>query len=431
MNMQTATDELSLGDLAAALSESLSMVVYPVGSVIFREGEPAGCAYLIERGEIQISVRPNGEEQVVAVLGAGELLGEMAPIDDQPRSATATVIRDAEVISISREQLEVIINGSGPLMQLLLRVLLDRLRSTQKSGNGKDPLELIVPKENKKPDGRYEAIRGRAVEQLKMETALQDALKRREFDLYLQPIVRLDDNQLAGFEALIRWISPEKGIVQPNDFLGVAEDTGLIVPMGLWVIEHACNLLSRMESRFKAAFPGLPPLFITANVSARQIATLNDVDDIVATIKKSGIDPSQLKIEITEGVLVKNPDVAEIGLKRLKDIGVSFAIDDFGTGYSSLNYLHRFPLDTLKIDRSFIHAMLEDTGSFTIVRAVTKLAQELNMDIVAEGIERPDEITKLQEIGCNFGQGYLFSRPVPMKQAIELLTGASIERTLS
>jgi EAL domain-containing protein (putative c-di-GMP-specific phosphodiesterase class I) len=430
MNIEPITEEFLLTDLAAALPESWSSTVYPAGSVIFREGEPAGCAYLIERGQIQISVCPNGEEKVLAVLGQGELLGEMAPIDDQPRSATATVLSDAEVISISRQQLETVIDDSGPLMQLLLRVLLDRLRSTQRGSDANIPVERGKPIERKLFAG-YEAIRGRAVEQLQMEKALQEALRRREFELYLQPIIRLSDNHLAGFETLIRWISPEKGILQPMEFLGVAEDSGLIVPIGLWVLEHSCHILGRMEGQFQDAFPGLPPLFISANVSARQLASLKDVDDMVAIIKKTGVDASHLKIEITEGLLVKNPEIAEIGMKKLKEIGVTFAIDDFGTGYSSLSYLHRFPLDTLKIDRSFVNAMLEDTGSFTIVRAVTKLAQELNMDIVAEGIERPEEITKLQELGCNYGQGFLFSRPVPVNQAMDLLTGASRERTLS
>jgi EAL domain-containing protein (putative c-di-GMP-specific phosphodiesterase class I) len=185
-----------------------------------------------------------------------------------------------------------------------------------------------------------------------------------------------------------------------------------------------------MESRFQSAFPGSPPLFMSANVSARQLGTLSDIDNMVATIRKTRIDPSLLKIEITENLLVENPEIADVGLKKLKDIGVTFAIDDFGTGYSSLSYLHRFPLDTLKIDRSFINRMLDDTGSYSIVRAVTKLAQELNMDIVAEGIERAGEVSKLQEMGCNYGQGYLFSRPVPANQAMDLLSGASLERTL-
>ena len=192
--------------------------------------------------------------------------------------------------------------------------------------------------------------------------------------------------------------------------------------MDLWVIEHACYMLKRFQAIRDREFPDDEPLFMSANVSARQLLSLNNVDIIIATIRKTGVDPSAIKIEITEGLLITDPEMAITAINRLKALGVTIALDDFGTGYSSLGYLHRFPLDTLKIDRSFVSSMLNSRESMTVIRTITRLARDLKLSCVSEEIEDPSELTTLKDFGCDYGQGYLFSRPVPGKDVAELLT---------
>jgi EAL domain-containing protein (putative c-di-GMP-specific phosphodiesterase class I) len=261
---------------------------------------------------------------------------------------------------------------------------------------------------------------------IKQEIELRDAFARRELDLYYQPIVRLSDYRLAGFEALIRWISPERGVVGPNDFIGVAEESGLIVPIGLWVLEHACHMLNRFQAVRNRYYPEEEPLFMSANVSARQLGNSDNVDTIISTIRRTGIDPGTLKIEITEGLLLDDPEAAITAFGRLKALGAKIALDDFGTGYSSLSYLHRFPLDTLKIDRSFVMSMLKSKESMTVVRTITRLARELDLTCVSEGIENPHELTTLKNFGCDYGQGYLFAKPLPTAAAEEIIKRAEL-----
>jgi diguanylate cyclase len=413
------TQEVSFDDLAAALTESLTPVIYQAGSAIFREHEVGGPAYLIERGQVKITQNEGDEQKVVAILGPGELLGEMSPIDNQSRSATATAITETEVIPISRLQLEEVIGKTDPLIQLLLRVLIERIRKgSSNPSTSNDGLKIMNRDASLKS---IEAIRGKAITQIKLETELRDAFARRELDLYYQPIVRLSDFRLAGFEALIRWISPERGVVGPNDFIGVAEESGLIVPIGLWVLEHACHMLTRFQAVRDRYYPEEEPLFMSANVSARQLRDVDNVDTMISTIRRTGIDPGALKIEITEGLVLDDPEAAIAAFTRFKALGAKIALDDFGTGYSSLSYLHRFPFDTLKIDRSFVMSLLKSKHSMTVVRTITRLAHDLNLTCVSEGIEDPHELTTLKNFGCEYGQGFLFAKPLPAADAEELI----------
>ena len=419
MNYLNVPVDFPVDEITDALAENLTPVIYRAGAYIFREDEPGGYAYVIERGEVNITKAVDDGEIIIATLGPGELLGEMSPIDNQRRSASARAISETEVIPISRGQFSEVINNADPLIQLLLNVLLDRLRSVNADA-GPQPDGLHMFDRDLKSES-IEAIRGRAIGQIKAETELRDAFARRELDLFYQPIVDMENTRLAGFEALLRWLSPDKGIIGPDQFIGVAEESGLIVPIGLWVIEHACHMLTRFQTLRDRHFPDAPPLFITANVSARQLRTTHQVDAIIATIRRTGIDPTALKIEITEGLLLDDPEGAIKAFTRLKALGVHIALDDFGTGYSSLSYLHRFPLDTLKIDRSFVTSMLKSRDSMTVISTITRLARDLKLNCVSEGIEDPHELAKLRDFDCDYGQGYLFSKPVPESEVAALI----------
>ena len=247
-----------------------------------------------------------------------------------------------------------------------------------------------------------------AVYVLQMENDLRRAIEREELRVYYQPIVALENGQLAGFEALIRWQHPERGFINPSDFIPLAEDTGLIVPLGLWILKRACQQLCQWQWQS----PANRSLFMSVNLSGKQVAQPDLVENIRDILDETHVDPKHLKLEITESAVMENAEMAARLLKRLKALGVQLSIDDFGTGYSSLSYLHRFPVNTLKIDRSFVGRIGEAAENIEIVRTVISLAENMGMEVVAEGVETLSQLTQLRKLKCQYGQGYLFSRPV-------------------
>jgi diguanylate cyclase (GGDEF)-like protein len=247
-----------------------------------------------------------------------------------------------------------------------------------------------------------------AVYVLQMENDLRRAIEREELRVYYQPIVALENGQLAGFEALIRWQHPERGFINPSDFIPLAEDTGLIVPLGLWILKRACQQLCQWQWQS----PANRSLFMSVNLSGKQVAQPDLVENIRDILDETHVDAKHLKLEITESAVMENAEMAARLLKRLKALGVQLSIDDFGTGYSSLSYLHRFPVNTLKIDRSFVGRIGEAAENIEIVRTVISLAENMGMEVVAEGIETLSQLAQLRKLKCQYGQGYLFSRPV-------------------
>jgi diguanylate cyclase (GGDEF)-like protein len=247
-----------------------------------------------------------------------------------------------------------------------------------------------------------------AVYVLQMENDLRRAIDREELRVYYQPIVSLENGQLAGFEALIRWQHPERGFINPADFIPLAEDTGLIVPLGLWILKRACQQLSKWQWQS----PANRSLFMSVNLSGKQVAQPDLVNQIRHILEETHVEPKFLKLEITESAVMDNAEMAVQLLKRLKALGVQLSIDDFGTGYSSLSYLHRFPVNTLKIDRSFVGRIGEAAENIEIVRTIVSLADNMGMEVVAEGVETLSQLVQLRKLKCQYGQGYLFSRPV-------------------
>ncbi len=252
------------------------------------------------------------------------------------------------------------------------------------------------------------AMRVRAVERMELETALQHAVDHDEFVLHYQPMIELDSGRQIGFEALVRWHHPQRGLIYPNEFITVAEETGLIVPIGWWALREACRqVITWMSDRPDDSTP-----FVSVNCSSRQLAESDFTDRIESILMEEGVPARLLKLEITESILLENQETAYRVLNRLRDIGVRIAIDDFGTGYSSLSYLHNLPIDVLKIDRSFVAKMGRADDGNEIVRTIIALAHGLGLSVVAEGVENQRQLEQLRKLGCEYGQGYLFSAAV-------------------
>jgi EAL domain-containing protein (putative c-di-GMP-specific phosphodiesterase class I) len=271
---------------------------------------------------------------------------------------------------------------------------------------------------------RYEifdtAMHTRAVTLLRLESDLRLALERQELCLYYQPIISVASGELSGFEALVRWQHPERGIISPEQFIPLAEETGLIVPLGLGVLREACNQLRKWQQGSLAD----RDLIMSVNLSAKQLIQSDLIEKVEEVLTESGINPWLLKLEITESVVMENAELAAVTLARLRGLGVRLSIDDFGTGYSSLSYLNRFPVDTLKVDRSFIMRMCEGDESFEIVKTIVTLAGNLGMQVIAEGVETEDQLEQLKLLKCQYAQGYLFSRPLAATDADIFIRGA-------
>ena len=246
-----------------------------------------------------------------------------------------------------------------------------------------------------------------ALDRMDLEMDLRSAISHHEFRLHYQPILRLDTGRITEVEALIRWQHAKRGLLQPDSFIGLTEETGLIVPIGQWVLKEAC----RQARVWQLEFPSTPPLVMSVNLSAKQFQHPTLVQEISEALEESGLDAGSLKLEITESVVMQDAPATLAKLKELKDLGIRLAIDDFGTGYSSLGYLKRFPVDTLKIDRSFVKGLSKEGNDNAIVRAVVTVAKTLNMDVTAEGVETDQQRIELMALGCDRAQGFLFAKP--------------------
>lgn len=256
------------------------------------------------------------------------------------------------------------------------------------------------------------SLRERAMTRLEMESDLRNALGRQELKVYYQPILSLETGKVAGFEALLRWIHPTRGMILPSEFIPLAEETGLILPIGAWVISEACRQLRRWQK----IRPGQPPLYMNVNISSRQFAQPGLVKYIQQVLDETGLDPRTLKLEITEHTIMDISSNAAAVLAQLRDLGVHVLIDDFGTGYSSLGYVHNFPIDTIKIDRIFISQMGVNGCQADIARTIINLAHDLGIGTIAEGIETEEQLERLRSMDCELGQGWLFSKALSQER---------------
>jgi EAL domain-containing protein (putative c-di-GMP-specific phosphodiesterase class I) len=260
-------------------------------------------------------------------------------------------------------------------------------------------------------------MRTRAARRLTLQTDLQHALARDQLRVCYQPTIRLDTLEIVGFEALLRWNHPERGLIPPSGFIPLAEETGLIVPIGRWVLHEAC----RQVAHWRRTMHGYEQLGIAINVSARQLQGPPFVIDVREAVELTGLDPGAITLEITESLLLADADVIANQLQEFKDFGVRLAIDDFGTGYSSLSYLTRFPIDVMKIDKSFLADSTDSTDRQAMLRSIVDMGHSLHLSTLGEGIETTSELEQLRACCCDLGQGFLFDRPLTPDQATRRL----------
>ncbi|OOZ48704.1 hypothetical protein BOW39_08985 [Solemya velum gill symbiont] len=388
------------------------------GARLFEEGCLGDCAYIIEKGEIVISsCTSDGAEMQLALLGPGNLVGEMAIIDGGPRTATAAVVEDAELIVIPPEHFARLIESAAPTVTLLMQVVLRRYRNMKE--RYAHSTEATPETGTRDQTGRLEADlvqqAGLVKERISREQELNNAIENNELGLYYQPITNSKTGELVSCEGLIRWNDPQQGVIPPNHFIPLAEETGLIELIGYQVFEQANKAVKAFNDHSGKKID------VSVNLSSRQIETDEQVEKLFEFLAEKQIDLNHFKIEITETLLMSEQERVCKILMHFKELGAKISLDDFGTGYSSFSYLHLFPIDNIKIDRSFVSSMQNNEKSKVIVRSLCSLSSSLNMKVIAEGVESVQDEQMLNSFDCDFGQGYYYSKPLPKKQFLDFL----------
>jgi EAL domain-containing protein (putative c-di-GMP-specific phosphodiesterase class I) len=372
------------------------------GAVLFREGDAPTTAFLIESGSLRITAARDGAPMLLGDLHAGALVGEMAVLDDSPRSATATALGACVLTPIDRTQFAERLEAADPVVRALLLSQLARYRTALATFTGNEPVPVSEDAGNES---------AHAIDKIRLESQLRNAMENRELEIRLQPIQDIASGKLAGYEALTRWTHPERGVVSPVDFIALAEETSLIVPVGEYVLSEVCAALRRLADEAPEVKP-----FIAFNVSGRQVEDADFVARVLAQLRAHEVDPAQLKIEITESLVLDYSQIATL-IERAHLAGMKVSLDDFGTGYSNLGHLHKLAFDTIKIDQGFIR-QLDDPRCLAIVRAVVGMAGSLNCDIVAEGVETQKQFDQLRELGAQYAQGWLVGKPASVDEAL-------------
>jgi len=390
---------------------------YQANELIFSEGDQGDAAYIIQSGNVELFIDVSGNHLVVGRLSKGDLFGEMALIDNEPRNASAKASNECSLIVIPKSYVENKFKQNDPITDFILKVILDRFREVhQRLYKVIGPVmgERLPERNDKRFNFKSES--SRATKMLEYDQLLRKALKDEQFKLVYQPIVDLSNERIVGCEALIRWAHPDKGLVAPGDFIPQTEMSGLIMPIGYWIIQEASKILHKINT-----ITGHTDFVMSVNISGKQFEDPGLINRIDHIFMQEKINTKQIKFEITESLLMTNPDLALVLLNQLKSRGIQIAIDDFGTGYSSFSYLHQFPIDTLKIDCSFTTTMLQSSKSLEIVKSLSSLAKSIGMSVIAEGIEQQKEAEILSEFLCEMGQGNYYSMPLDETNLLKLI----------
>lgn len=363
------------------------------GEVLFREGDPPTTAFILEQGQVEIRAQQRGRHVVLGVLTPGAIIGEMAVIDQAPRTATAIALSECVLIALDRGQIAERIQAADPIIRTLLQGTLQRYRNA---------LLAIQGRAEVAPPNTAEEVSG--LGKMRLESQLRSALQDGGLDVRYQPLLDVVSGRIAGFEALVRWTHPERGPISPAEFVALAEETSLIVPVGEYVFDTAC---AAAREFIDAAGR---PLFVAVNVSARQLREPGLLQRVIDRVDSAKLPRGSIKIEITESQAL-DPIVMGGFIELCHAHGMKVALDDFGTGYSHLTQMHQLAFDTIKIDQAFVRSMLSQPRSMVIVETIVRMAKALGASIVVEGIESEAELDVLRRLECDYAQGWLVGKP--------------------
>lgn len=396
--------------LPISIPDTFTRERFSEGETIFKYGDPGTSAYVIEQGSVEVLKGQGDHLQRVAMMAEGAMFGEVALLDHQPRTATVRAVGATRLIRIDRSHVEELLQRADPVIQYLLRLLLVRFRSANAVGPEQIPTaERMADRERE--TALVKDLHTAAVRTLLLAKDLSDALDGSQLELFYQPLIALDGLALVGFEALIRWRHPTLGMINPMEFIPLAEKTGLIHRIGQWVLNRAAQDWIELRPLCHSGIGCTP--FISINLAAPELGTPGIAESVTACLHQYNIKATELHIELTETTLIGNMTAVEATLRRLREAGVGIALDDFGTGYAGLDYLQTLPFSCLKVDKSFVQQLNSSERSFHIVESALALARTLGLTTVAEGIEDGDIADRLREMGCTYAQGYHYGRPMP------------------
>jgi EAL domain-containing protein (putative c-di-GMP-specific phosphodiesterase class I) len=386
---------------------------YTANEIILKEGEEGDWAYLIESGQVLVYVVKDGIEVPLKILGKGEIFGEMSMIDNSLRSASCRALIDARLVTVTQDQLLDRIQAADPVVRLLMRAFLDRLREQNDGIRGKR-IGITPLNPEKLAQEQREAL-----DRINLENKMASAIDNNEFVPFYQPIYDLNSQSIVGCEALLRWKAADGKIISPNVFIDALEHSPLILDVGQHVLEKCIRDLVNL---YHAIPNGLcEDFFASVNVSGRQFADPQFIARLETVRAQSGISARHIKLEVTERIMTEGP-LAIATLQNCRALGYKIAIDDFGTGFSSLQYLAAMPLHDLKVDRTFIAQMMSSEKALSIVKTLIHLATHLNLNLIAEGIETQEQLLLLRNLGVQMGQGFLFHKAMPYRDFLALLS---------
>ena len=379
-----------------------SSMLIAAGDYIFREGDPPGAAFLIESGSVEVSIIQNGSPLILSFLGAGELLGEMAVIDDAPRSATARAAEICILTRIEREQIHERLAEADPIIAVIMQKMLARYRDGLRAAR---TLTQAVPEDAERAVTTHAAQPSLAgvMDKFRLEAQLMSAIERDELSAVFQPVYDVRAGRVAGFEALTRWQHPERGAISPAQFIKLAEETSLILPVGQYALRKACDALKALPSEFDYAF-------IAVNISARQGAEPYFAELIVEQAERAGIALSRLELEITESLTLDYKSVRSL-IERCHTHGIRVSLDDFGTGFSNLGHLHELEFDSVKLDQMFTRQMLTSPRCLELVRGIVNMVHAIGAEVIAEGVETAEQADQLKALGVRYLQGWHIGKP--------------------
>ncbi len=381
--------------------------------MVFSWGDPGDSAYVIEEGCVEVLAGEGSQHKRIALLTSGAMFGEVALLDRQARTASVRTLVPTRLIRIDRSHVEELLSRSDPVIQYLLGLLLARFRTSHDLHAG---LVSAAPQltPNPSPQASTEDMHLAAVRTLSLAQDLSNAVETNQFELFYQPLLALNGLVMTGYEALIRWRHPMLGLINPAEFIPLAEKTGLIHKIGQWVLHRAIADWAELRPFCRNDAHHQP--YVSVNLSAPELASPGIVESIRERLTQYHMDPSELRIELTETVIIQNMEAVSSAVQQLRNLGTGVALDDFGTGYAGLDYLQTLPFTCLKIDRTFVQQIHQSERSVHIIRAALELARSMGLSTIAEGIEDAATGERLAAMGCSHAQGFYYARPMAKAQ---------------